>query len=245
MTASSVFQTPWQSVVASCESLAESHKMLSQRIEADVERPLREYQTKSREMQGISTVQGNLASLARDFDDAQKKVDKLRSKGAKSDTGKISSALSSVQEASLQWESQAPYIFEQLQALDEDRVNHLRDALTQLQTHEVDQLERSRTTAESTLNATLTVDPTEEISTFVARTSGGLPSLMSPRRASRPSTSNAASITPTPTTPIPPMPDTATSLAPPTPSMDDRQSEVSSVSGGTRGATPGMYYRSL
>ena len=191
-------------------------------------------------MQAISTVQGNLASLAKDFDEAQKKVDKMRSKGAKSDTSKVSSALSGVQEASLQWESQAPYIFEQLQALDEDRVNHLRDALTQLQTHEVDQVERSRVTAESTLNATLNVDTAEEISTFVARTSAGLPSLASPRRASRPSTSNAASFPASPNTPLPPMPDAAASLAPPTPSMDDRQSELSSVSGGTRGTTPGM-----
>ena len=196
-------------------------------------------------MQGISTVQGNLTSLAKDFDEAQKKVDKLRSKGAKSETSKISSAMSSVQDASLQWESQAPYVFEQLQALDEDRVNHLRDALTQLQTHEVDQLERNRVAAESALNATLNVDTSEEISTFVARTSSGLPSLTSPRRASRPSTSNAAPTSPTPTTPLPSVPDTVSSLAPPTPSMDDRQSELSSVSGGARGATPGMYHRLL
>ena len=146
-------------------------------------------------MINITTVQGNLASLARDVEEAQKKSDKIMAKGNKADSSKLSGALSSMQEAQQQWESQAPYVFEQLQALDESRVNHLRDCLTQLQTHQTDQLERSRIVVASSLEAILNIDTSEEISGFVARTTGSTPSLPAPpvpntRRMSRHSTSS-------------------------------------------------------
>lgn len=166
-------------------------------------------------MQNISTMKGNLTSLARDFDEAQKRSDKIQGKGSKADTSKLSSALSGVQEAGVQWESQAPFVFESLQALDESRVNHLRDTLTQLQTHEVDVLERSRATAASTLELILNVSTSDEISAFVARNAEGTPSLQTPRR---PTTASQRPSTP------------STSLAPPTP-LDDRRSEISSMSG--------------
>ena len=160
-------------------------------------------------------MRGNLSSLARGFDEAQKKSDKIQGRGSRADTSKLSSALSGVQEAGVQWESQAPFVFESLQALDESRVNHLRDALTQLQTHEVDVLERNRAAAASTLELILNVNTADEISAFVARNAEGAPSLQTPRR---PTTTSQR-----PMTPIP-------SLAPPTP-LDDRRSEISSLSG--------------
>lgn len=234
------------------ESMAESHALLAQKIDSDVERPLREYQSKNREMQGISTIQGNLAAMAKELEEAQKKSEKLQAKAGRADTKKVSSAVSGVQDSSQQWESQAPYVFEQLQALDESRVNHLRDCLTQLQTHEVDQLERSRVTAESTLNVLLNVSTADEVSAFVARMSGGLPT-MRPRRQSRPG-SNPAPSSPAPPTPAMPssVPRTpvqsseapSSSLAPPTPapsrSIDDGRSERSAVSGSAVKSPSGM-----
>ena len=186
-------------------------------------------------MTAVTTVQGNLNALARDFDEAQKKADKLAGKKGKGDGTKVALALSSVQEASQQWESQAPYIFEQLQALDEHRVNHLRDVLTQLQTHEMDQLEKSRGVAEIVLNALLSVNTADEISTFVAMTSEGVPSLTAPRRASRPATSSAAAPPLDPPTPTPANLDGNSGLAPPpVPAADDRRSEISAASGSAR-----------
>lgn len=177
-----IFQTPWQSIISSTEALSQSHQSLAQKIEADVERPLREYQTKNREMQNMSTIQGNLASVAREVDSARKKADKVQS--GRTSANKVANASSDVEHAVQQWDSQAPYVFEQLQALDESRVNHLRDVLTQLQTHEVDQVERNRVSAESCLNAILNVNTTDEISTFVARRSASAPTV-SPRPKSR------------------------------------------------------------
>ncbi|KAL8734966.1 MAG: hypothetical protein Q9181_002998 [Wetmoreana brouardii] len=205
-----IFQTPWQSIISSTESLAKSHGLLAQRMEADVERPLRDYQKSSREMQAMSTIQGNMAAIARELDAAQRRLDKV--KAGKSAANKVTEATSSAEASRREWESQAPYVFEQLQALDESRINHLRDVLTQLQTHEVDQVERNRTSAESCLNVLLNVDTAEEVSTFVARISAGAPMMQQPPIRSRQTSGNMLS-TPTPSR-----------------QQDDRASEISATS---------------
>lgn len=166
-------------------------------------------------MQAMTTIQGNLAAVAKELDMAHKRVDKIKS--GKGHARNIGDATSGAEAINREWESQAPYVFEQLQALDENRINHLRDVLTQLQTHEVDHVERSRVSAESCLNALLSVDTKEEISTFVARTSAGTPTMQPPPR-SRMASGNT--------------------LAAPVPSrgQDDRASEVSAASEGPFGS---------
>lgn len=156
---------PWQRIVSSTENMAQSHENLAAKIQADVENPLRQYPTTSRELQQMGNVSGNLSAIAKELANAQKKAQKLDAKGG----SKAEDAKSSVDDATSQWESQAPFVFEQLQALDEARVNHLRDVLTQFQTHELDAIERGRVSAESCLNALLNVETADEIKTFATR----------------------------------------------------------------------------
>lgn len=160
---------PWQRIVAGTESLAQSHETLASKIETDVELPLKQYATKNREMQAITTVQGNLASIARDVTKAREKAEKSNAKSGR----RAEDAATGVEDTSREWETQAPFVFEQLQALDENRVNHLRDVLTQFQTHEADQVERNRASAESCLNALLNIETVDEIKTFAARVQQG------------------------------------------------------------------------
>lgn len=230
----SIFRTPWQSIVSSMESLGQSHSILAQKIESDVERPLKEYQTKNREMQAMSTIQGNLAAVAKDVDGAHKRASKLNA--GKSSANKVANATSDVEAANQQWDSQAPYVFEQLQALDESRVNHLRDALTQLETHEVDLVERNRITAESCLNAMLNVETSDEISTFVARFSAGGPSTQA-RRESRSAT--GSSIAPSAAPELPTLAATPSRTRAPAP--DDRGSDRPSPFASSTRSTTGKH----
>lgn len=161
----SIFQVPWQRIVNSVENMAQSHETLASKIQADVESPLRLYSTTNREIQSMGNMSGNLSSIAKDLTNARRKAQKLDAKGG----GKAEGANSKVDGASSQWESQAPFVFEQLQALDEARINHLRDVLTQYQTHELDQVERGRASAESCLNALLNIETADEIKTFAAK----------------------------------------------------------------------------
>lgn len=132
-------------------------------------------------MSQISTVQGNLAALAKDVEKATQKTEKLREKGDKAEPGKVATANSERDTAQQQWETQAPYVFENLQSLDETRLNHLREALTQFQTHEVDQVERDRATAEQCLSVLLGVETGDEIKSFAQRAPQLRPSLPASR----------------------------------------------------------------
>ncbi|KAL1969485.1 hypothetical protein VTN77DRAFT_8923 [Rasamsonia byssochlamydoides] len=211
-----IFQLPWQRIVNATESLAAAHETLAQKMEEDVERPLREYATKNKDLQSMPNIQNDLTNLSKSLEAAQRKVDKAREKGPKA-ADKVAAAVAALEEASQQWESRAPFVFEQLQAIDESRLNHLRDVLTQLQTHEVDQIERSRQAAESCLNALLTVQTADEIKTFAAKINGGRD-------------------------PVPRRPDSAAAnaadLPPPPRLQDDAASQHSNRSGGVRVPPP-------
>ncbi|KAI5211707.1 hypothetical protein AUEXF2481DRAFT_29759 [Aureobasidium subglaciale EXF-2481] len=164
-----IFSVPWTTLTSALETLAESHQVLAQRIEVDVERPLRDFGSNSREMQAMSTIQGNLTSMARDVENAQKKSERLNNKGS-NNAGRADSELEGAQS---QWSAQAPYVFESLQSLDESRLNHLRDVLTQFQTHEIDAIEKTRVSAESVLNILLNIETADEIKTYALRVASG------------------------------------------------------------------------
>ncbi|KAI4228135.1 MAG: hypothetical protein L6R36_001849 [Xanthoria steineri] len=210
-----IFQTPWQNIIASADSLANSHAAFARNMETDIERPLRQYQRDNREMQAISTIQGNLGAIAKELDSAQKRLEKIKS--GKGHAKNIGDATLSAESIDREWQNQAPYVFEQLQALDENRINHLRDVLTQLQTHEVDQVERNRVSAESCLNALLSLDTKDEISAFVARISAETPSIQPTPRSRMASGNTLATLAPSHT-------------------QDDRASEVSAASEGPFGS---------
>ncbi|KAL3479792.1 Muniscin C-terminal mu homology domain-containing protein [Aspergillus californicus] len=190
-----IFQIPWQRIINSVESVATSHETFAQKIDEDVERPLREYNTKNKELASMPGIQNDLTTLAKNLESSQKKVEKAKDRGPKG-ADRLASAVSAVQEVHQQWDSRAPFVFEQLQAADEGRLNHLRDVLTQLETHESDQVERCRQAAESCLNVLLNVETADEIKTFAARINGGRP-LPPPRQQT---------LSPAPQPPLPPPP---------------------------------------
>jgi hypothetical protein len=132
-------------------------------------------------MQNLITISANLQTMAKELEEAQEKADKLSKKGSKANAIKVEAATGRLESATQQWESQAPFIFETLQAVDEQRINHLRDVLTQLETHEVDQASRTQASAEEVLNSMLEIDTNQEVQGFVERTIAGRPKL-EPRR---------------------------------------------------------------
>lgn len=219
-----IFQLPWNRITAATESLAASHEVLASKIEEDVEKPLREYASRNRDLSSMPSIHSDLVNLAKGLDAAQKKLEKAKEKGPKG-ADKVAAAVTSVTEATQQWESRAPFVFEQLQAVDESRLNHLRDVLTQLQTHEVDQIERSRQTAESCLNVLLNVQTEDEIKTFAAKLNGG-------REPVSTRNSSVAAAATAPVTPAPaPVPSSEADLPPPPRIQDDAASQHSNRSG--------------
>ncbi|KAI9651227.1 Suppressor of Profilin deletion [Ciborinia camelliae] len=164
-----VFDAPWRKMVNSVQSFADTHYNFSDRLLKDVEVPLRQYATHNREMQAMTTMQGNLAAMAKELEDAQHASDKLSKKGGKASAQKVDNAAAKLQSAEQQWQAQAPFIYESLQAADESRLTHLHSILTLLETHEADRIERGRVAVEQTLAALLEVDTAQEIRNWSGR----------------------------------------------------------------------------
>ncbi|KAK4134502.1 hypothetical protein BT67DRAFT_441679 [Trichocladium antarcticum] len=171
-----IFQAPWDKILQSTDGIAASHQLFVQRIEQDVEQPLRSFQNKQ-EVQNMNSVNSNLQAMAKELDDAADKSERLSKKGGRANAQKVDQAASRLESAAQQWEAQAPFIFETLQALDEQRINHLRDVLTQFETHEIDQATRTQAAAEGVLNVILEVDTALEIQNLVGRTISGKPKI--------------------------------------------------------------------
>lgn len=150
----------------------------------------------------MNTVYANLAAIAKDLEDAKDKSDRLTRKGGKASTQKVDAAISRLESSTQQWDSQAPFIFETLQALDESRINQLRDLLTQYQTHESDQAQRTQDSAVETLAQMLEISTEREIQNFVQKTTAGKPRLQTRATSTRQS-SIVGSQSPAPPTPQP------------------------------------------
>lgn len=177
----------------------------------------------------MTTISTNLSNLAKDLEDATEKSDKLSKKGGKASTQKMDAATSRLESATQQWESQAPFVYESLQAYDESRCNQLRDLLTQYQTHESDQAQRTLDNAAVTLSLILEVSTEKEIQDFAQRVTKGRPRL-APRVSTRQSAAPEQTPPPTALSREP----TRTSLAPPAsqpsqPVAEDAASEHNSV----------------
>lgn len=156
----------------------------------------------------MTNISNNLTVMARELDEARDRSDKLTKKGGKASTQKVDAASSKLESATQQWESQAPFIFETLQVLDESRVNMLRDLLTQWQTHESDRAQRGTDIAVETLAMMLEISTEREVQAFVNKVTAGKaqlppPSRTTTRRSTTHMSQNSASQPSVPSTPNP------------------------------------------
>ncbi|KAI3316613.1 Muniscin C-terminal mu homology domain-containing protein [Xylariaceae sp. AK1471] len=185
------FQAQWDKILQSMESVATSHYIFATHIEKEVETPLRMFEAK-KEMQNMQTIQGNLQKVARELEEAQEKSDRLTRKGGKASTQKVDMAASRLESATNQWTSQAPFVFESLQAADESRMNQLRDCLTQYGTFEGEQAQRRQVDAENVLNSLLDYNTASEIQHFASKVTTGRPKLEKRTPTTRQSSSTGA-----------------------------------------------------
>lgn len=189
--------------MGSTEDIAKSHALFIDRVEKDVEQPLRTFATANKDMSGIPTIQGNLTSIAKELEDAQEKSDKLAKKGGKASSMKVDAANTRLATANSQWDAQAPFIFETLQALDERRLNNLRDMLTQYETLEAEQLNRCQKSNESTLGAIIEIDTSIEIISWATSVTAGKEVIQRKGRQQSTPGSSTTAATPPPPTPAP------------------------------------------
>lgn len=121
----------------------------------------------------MKDVEANLHALAKHVETAEEKADKLRKRGQKAAAAKVSEAASAVERTNADWDSQAPYVFEQLQLVDETRLNQLRDALTQYHTLEADCAQKTMQHAQESLATLLDFKTEDEVRHFAQNSTQG------------------------------------------------------------------------
>jgi F-BAR domain only protein len=127
----------------------------------------------------------SIQKIVKDMDNANKKAEKLRDRSGKVNVDKVATAASSVEDARVQWDSQAPFVFESLQEVDEVRLDHLRGCLTQFQTYSSEVNTAVSSAAEESLNALLNWQTAVEIQHFTLKAPTSL-SMLRERRKSQP-----------------------------------------------------------
>lgn len=199
----------------STTAIAQAHQHLADKIAAEVEHPIREFILRNNDWAGMKNMEGNLTVIAKSIESAEEKAEKLKKRGTKAKAQQVADAATAVQNAYADWDSQAPFVFERFQVADEARCNNLKDALTRLQTLELDRTQTSMQAVEGTLAQMLDIDATQETKAFANKATGGRQTMA--RRQSRTSSRG-----------------TGAAVNPSTPSIitDDAVSVQSSQSGG-------------
>ena len=164
---------PWARIIESTSALAGCHQQFAQKIEMEVERPIRDFVNRNAEWAGMRIMETNLGAVAKSIDAAEERSEKLRKRGQKAKAQQVAEAASAVTNAVAEWESQAPFVFEKLQAADETRCNNLRDALVQLQTFELDQAQSTMSMAEANITVMLDINTSDEIRGFANKATFG------------------------------------------------------------------------
>ncbi|KAF3933284.1 hypothetical protein ABW20_dc0110020 [Dactylellina cionopaga] len=117
-------------------------------------------------------MEGNLNGLAKAIDSNEDKVEKMKKKGKRAEPAKVAEATAGLKDAVGNWESQSPFIFEQLQAVDETRITLMRESLTRMQTLELDQMDHMKALMEATVQSLLDINTMDEIKAFANRVCG-------------------------------------------------------------------------
>lgn len=157
----------------STAAIAQAHQLLADKIDAEVERPIREFVLRNNDWAGMKNLEGNLTVLAKTIDSAEERAEKLKKRGTKAKAQQVADAASAVSNAYSDWDSQAPFVFERFQVADESRCNNLKDALTRLQTLELDRVQTSMQAVEGTLADMLDIDTAEETKAFANKAMTG------------------------------------------------------------------------
>lgn len=152
---SGLFEGVWLQVLSSTRENAKAASSFATKIHKEIEAPLRQYTTRSAQWADMKVLQSELETLANTV-----KLDKHRNTRAND-------------ENRVQWESQAPFLLEQAETIDESRLGYLKNALTTYGTVEADYSDKSLKISEKVLNNVLSYEPMDEIATYAAQVGRG------------------------------------------------------------------------
>lgn len=162
---STPLQSAWESVLQSTRDSAHASSVFVGRLQRDVERPLRQF-NKSPPWGDAKVLHSEFDSLAHSLQSQSDKVDKLIRKPAKQ---QLDVAQRLLEDLRAQWENQAPYIMDQIETIDENRLGHIKNALTTFGTVQADCSAKVSKASEGALSGVLAFEPVDDITAYAAQ----------------------------------------------------------------------------
>ncbi|PWN45477.1 hypothetical protein IE81DRAFT_344781 [Ceraceosorus guamensis] len=129
--------------------------------------------------ESVSAALREIASLESQLAKDQKKAESASSKKVAAAQNKASETAAHLAQANDAWETEAPFAFEAYQRIDQARLDLLKETITKWETAQSDAATRLMSTAEKTMQASLSFDTQAEMTEFILKqgTSKGLPSV--------------------------------------------------------------------
>ena len=161
----------WKDLEKSTRESSRGSQVFATRIRQDVEQPIRQF-VKTTQWTDVKGLHDMFDSLAESYSSYEQQLEKLHRKPGKNQQ-QMNIAQHSLDETRSQWESQAPYVLEQIQTADEGRLAYLKSALTTFVTVEEDRYKMSLKESEVILNSVLSFEPSNEVSAFANQVERG------------------------------------------------------------------------
>lgn len=168
--AASQLEPTWASIVKSTRDSAEASMGFANKIHKEVQRPLRQFH-KSAEWLDTRMLEDELEKLGNAYKSHDETVEKLRRKSPSRQTEVAQQSLGQIR---VQWESQAPYIVDQVEAIDERRLGQIKTALTTFGTVQSDCANKGVAASEAVLSSVLAYDPSQDVAAFAAKLTAGV-----------------------------------------------------------------------
>ncbi|OLL22803.1 Cytoskeletal protein syp1 [Neolecta irregularis DAH-3] len=162
------FNAIWQRILETTIELGASHSTFASKLAEEIEFTLLAFEAHDEDWHGMRHVESNIASLAKYVELAEGKVEKVKKKGKALPT-KVEQVLESMSIVRGQWETEAPFVFERFQAIDERRLEFIKDIYHKYENLEIEQAKRKTEISDGVLLDIGNLSVKSEIDNYVQR----------------------------------------------------------------------------
>lgn len=158
------------SLVGEISRLSDSHLKFAKRLTDEIEVPLRQQATIG-EWSKLKQYDTNLSATIKEYDEKISKIDKYRKrmdtgKKAEQTRNKMADASRALDESRMEWETEAPIVFDKYQSVDQHRLDMLKEAVARFETMQSDQAQQTMQLSERTMQLVLNFDTMKDIEDF-------------------------------------------------------------------------------
>ncbi|OZJ02806.1 hypothetical protein BZG36_04275 [Bifiguratus adelaidae] len=157
------FASVWQALLNELNEIATAHGMFGQRVQQEVEQPLRNGANSDPEAEQLRRLEPTMQRLIKDYDDRMAKVTKHKKSTKKDATDKLAEAQKSLNDVRSAWQREGPRILETYQHVERNRLESLKQSVQNFENAQSEQLLKRIEMADATLSLAIAYDVQSEM----------------------------------------------------------------------------------